>query len=283
MLVHARTATLERVSFCLGLTQLPRLRVTMEEDTVLDRCAQSVPWIHNSVARARAAERKARSAFSPVLINLYRINCLRELCIRVCTRLEQGPFHSKTLRALLKQYHGVEIGPYSYGSILQPGSLPPGTTVGAYCSVGAGIIVRRRNHPLERLCQHPFFYNSGLGYLSADTIPAVAGNPLTVGHDVWIGDRVTVVSGCRRIGNGAIVAAGAVVSRDVEPYSIVGGVPARVMRRRFDDEMIERIEASRWWDLRLDELLRFRRHLLTEPTFEVLDRIARRDWPKDDL
>lgn len=162
---------------------------------------------------------------------------------------------SATLRDVLRDRYGVEIGRYSYGDILRPGLLPPGTRVGAWCSVGSGLIVRRRDHPLDRPSLHPFFYNSGLGFLERDTIPLEKDNPLTIGHDVWIGDRVTILGGCRSIGNGAVLAAGAVVTRDVEAYSVVGGVPAHRIRMRFPAEKAVRIEASRWWERSLAEII----------------------------
>lgn len=104
------------------------------------------------------------------------------------------------------------------------------------------------DHPLGRPVLHPFFYNHRLGLLLHDTIPDNRDNPLTIGADVWIGDRVTILAGCRSIGNGAVIAAGAVVTRDVAPYTVVAGVPARPLRQRFDAARIAEIEASRWWE-----------------------------------
>jgi hypothetical protein len=69
----------------------------------------------------------------------------------------------------------------------------------------------------------------------------------SIGNDVWIGHNVTVLSGVT-VGNGAVIAAGAVVTKDVAPYTIVAGVPARFVRRRFSDEIAQRIEALAWWD-----------------------------------
>lgn len=162
---------------------------------------------------------------------------------------------STTLREVLSRSQDVRIGRYSYGDILNPGVLPPGTRVGAWCSVGSGLIVRRRDHPVDRAILHPFFYNSSLGFLARDTIPAEADNPLTIGNDVWIGDRVTILGGCRQIGNGAVLAAGAVVTHDVAPYSVVGGVPARQIRMRFTPDKIAEIEASCWWERSLAEMI----------------------------
>lgn len=204
---------------------------------------------------ARRMEQRATSPVSPVIRHLYKSRRLRSLCLRLCRRLEGGVFFSQTLRHLLREAHGVEIGRYSYGPILSPGVLPPGSRVGAYCSVGAGLIVRRRDHPLERPVMHPFFYNHALGIVEQDTIVLDEANPLEIGNDVWIGDRVTVLGGCHEIGNGAVLAAGAVVTRDVAPYSIVGGVPAKLIRMRFGPAEIARLQASRWWTKSLSELI----------------------------
>ena len=162
---------------------------------------------------------------------------------------------SRTWRRILFHYHEVEVGAYSYGDVLLPGILPPGTKVGRYCSVGKDLIVRRRDHPIESMIMHPAFYNHHIGFLTRDTIPANADNPLRIGHDVWIGDRVTILSGCRAIGNGAVVAAGSVVTRDIQAYAVVGGVPARQIRMRFDSARIAEIEASTWWNYLLSELI----------------------------
>ena len=204
---------------------------------------------HPDLQYARPAPaRRSRSPLSRILLSLYRLRALRRICRRAALRLEGGAFHSTTLRAILREHHDVTVGPYSYGPVLSPGVLPPGTTVGAYCSVAGGLVVRRRDHPLKHPFLHPFFYNADLGFVAKDTIERDRDNPLTIGNDVWIGDRVTVLSGCRHIGNGAAIGAGAVVTRDVAPYSVVAGVPARCIRMRFDQDAIDRLERSRWWE-----------------------------------
>lgn len=200
-------------------------------------------------AGAPDADTLRRSPLAPLLLALCRVRGLRGLARHLAVRFEGGAFHSATLRAMLARLHGVEVGAYSYGDLLTPGVLPRGSRAGRYCSVAGGLVVRRRNHPVDRISQHPFFYDAAFGFVTRDTTPAEADNPLSIGHDVWIGARVTVLSGCRRIGNGAVVAAGAVVTRDVPPYTVVGGVPARPIRRRFDLATAQAVEASRWWTL----------------------------------
>lgn len=216
----------------------------------------ALPWAAGAAQVARRRVARARSPFGPLIERLYspRSRSRRRFARGLCHRLEGGLMMSETWRRILSAHHGVEVGRYSYGPVLAPGLLPPGTSVGAYCSVGTNLIVRRRDHPMERPFLHPFFYNSGLGLVRQDTIPDDRDNPLTIGHDVWIGDRVTILSGCRMIGNGAVLAAGAVVTKDVPPYTVVAGVPAKPVRARFDAATIARIEASRWWERDIAEL-----------------------------
>ena len=118
------------------------------------------------------------------------------------------------------------------------------------------MIIPRHNHPLERPFLHPFFYNATLGLLTKDTIPAGRDNPLTIGNDVWIGDRVTILAGCRHIGNGAVLAAGAVITADVPAYAVMGGVPARLIKMRFDATRMAELETSRWWEQDIATLIK---------------------------
>ncbi len=184
-----------------------------------------------------------------------RIESFRGLAIRIICNLEGGQFWSETFRELMKQYYNVEIGNYSYGPCLNPGNLPPGTKVGNYCSFGPNIRVFRRNHPLQFASTHPFFFNSRLGIIEVDSIEAVISNPLNIMHDVWVGSDVIITPGCHFIGIGAVVAAGAVVTKDVPNFVVVAGNPARIIKSRFSEEICRELLESRWWEYQLADLL----------------------------
>jgi hypothetical protein len=104
---------------------------------------------------------------------------------------------------------------------------------------------------MEFKSTHAFFFNTSLGRCEEDSIPY---NPLTIGNDVWIGTNALVLPHVKRIGDGAVVAAGAVVAKDVPPYAVVVGNPARVVRFRFGKETIDQLLAAQWWEKSIEEL-----------------------------
>jgi len=205
--------------------------------------------------RARKMESRSESPLSSLIFGAYKIPMLRRMCISLARRLEGGDMFSTTLRSVLMHFHGVNIGQYSYGACCVPGLLPPGTSIGNYCSVADGLRVFRRNHPVSYLSQHPFFYNKELGLLDDDSIQKIQDNPLRIGHDVWIGAGVTILPSCKKIGDGAIVGAGSVVTRDVMPFTINVGNPTRCIGDRFSPEIRALIERTQWWNLSLCDLL----------------------------
>ncbi len=202
-------------------------------------------------------EKRARFFCSAAFVRLYRIRLFRPILLRAFMKLEGGQMFSVTLREILKREFGATVGRYSYGPCLKPGVLPRGTVIGNYCSFGEGMAVYRRDHPIHRLSVHPFFFNQSAGVLQNDTLPSLADNPLTIGHDVWVGAHVIVLPGCRTIGTGAVIGAGAVVTRDVPPFSVVAGNPARIIGARFPAEVQSAIDASEWWLRSLPELLEY--------------------------
>jgi len=204
--------------------------------------------------RALAKTGRSQSKLAFLFTALARCSALRSYAIHAVCRLEGGQMWSKTYRELMRKHYRVEIGIHSYGPCLFPGNLPARTRVGNYCSIADDVQFLRRNHPVERISQHPFFFNALVGLLGEDTIAAIDDNPVVIGNDVWIGSNVMITPGCRSIGDGAVVAAGAVVTGDVPPFAIVGGVPAKLIRWRFTVELQREWMNSAWWEKSVDEL-----------------------------
>lgn len=123
-------------------------------------------------------------------------------------------------------------------------------TIGNYCSIAKGVNIGLGFHPLNFVSTSPVFYsaNNPLGKSFVEENKFVDHKIITIGNDVWIGANAIILDGVN-IGNGAIVAANAVVNKDVSPYSIVGGVPAKEIKKRFSQQTIDCLTESKWWDL----------------------------------
>lgn len=120
--------------------------------------------------------------------------------------------------------------------------------VGKFCSIGSEVLMGIGRHPTDLVSTHPAFYATGKAFKTfSDENYFEEYSDIIIGHDVWIGSRVIIMGGVR-IGNGAIVAAGAVVTKDVEAYSIVGGVPARHIRYRIHKDKINALQKTEWWN-----------------------------------
>ncbi len=188
-----------------------------------------------------------------ILYKLYglEIKQLRKLIIKLIKRMERGEVYSQTLRRIFKDYYDVEIGMYTHGGCFIPGQISPQTTIGRYCSLARALRIINRNHPLEMKSMHAFFFNPYFKYCNQDNLEFV---PLKIGNDVWIGHNAIIVPNVKSIGDGAVIAAGAVVNKDIPPYAVAVGNPARVVRYRFSKEKIEELLAERWWDKPIDDL-----------------------------
>lgn len=123
--------------------------------------------------------------------------------------------------------------------------------IGRFCSIASRVITVRGSHPTKDwVSTHPAFFSTqkqcGMSFVTEEKYSENK-PPITIGNDVWVGDSVLLLEGIT-VGNGAVIAAGAVVTKDVAPYSIVAGVPAREIKKRFPEETIEKLLQLQWWN-----------------------------------
>jgi hypothetical protein len=142
----------------------------------------------------------------------------------------------------------AEIGDYSY--VIRDSEIWA-ARIGKFANIASHVRINATNHPTWRASLHHFTYRAQDYWPDAEMETAFFDwrreNMVIVGHDVWIGHGATLLPGVN-VGNGAAIGAGAVVSKDVAPYTIVGGVPAKVIRARFSPEIGARMDALAWWD-----------------------------------
>jgi len=194
-----------------------------------------------------------KTIFSKLFIRIYGINYdrLRSFLLRIVLRLENGGIYSETVREIYKLYHDVDVGMYTHGAFETNRLIPNRTRIGRYCSIAANVAIINRNHPLEFKSTHGFFFNPILGVCKTDPVESI---PLEIGNDVWLGHGAIIQPNVRKIGDGAVIGAGAVVNKNVPPYAVVVGNPSRIVRYRFPKEVIEELLLSRWWDKSIEEL-----------------------------
>lgn len=136
--------------------------------------------------------------------------------------------------------------------------------VGSFCSIAGNVTIGGSQHPMEWVSTSPVF-QAGRGSLAKKyaEYEFEDGKRTTIGHDVWIGEKASIKQGVI-IGVGSVVGMGSVVTKDVEPYTIVAGCPAKVIRKRFKDQTIEKLLEIKWWEFS-DEMLKEYAQYFTNP------------------
>lgn len=125
------------------------------------------------------------------------------------------------------------------------------TNIGKFCSISRNVNCGLGSHPTNFISSSPIFFSpnsaTGINWVTKEGIFDELPKPTFIGNDVWIGMNVTIPGGVS-IGDGAIIAAHSVVTKNVPPYAIVGGVPAKIIKFRFSKDIISRLEELQWWN-----------------------------------
>jgi len=173
----------------------------------------------------------------------------------------------------------MPLGSYSYSQSF----FGPVSKIGRFCSIGSNVTVMGNRHPLDWMSTSPIFYRKKRAQFwnsKREDFPYFdsKGAPIVIENDVWIGDDVTLAHGIR-LETGCVVATGSVVTKDVPPYTIVGGVPAKFIRKRFADDTINDLLASNWWRYPVST---WDDHDITSP-YEMIDTIGGANFQQEEL
>jgi acetyltransferase-like isoleucine patch superfamily enzyme len=182
----------------------------------------------------------------------------------ILLKLKKFKLESPCRIGLVDLYREFEVGAYSY---MHNGSLF-NASIGRFCSIGKRFTTLQPNHPTDWISTHPFQYQAlesifrspsesiVYDYEKFEQLKRGSSNKkigCNIGNDVWIGSDVTILNGLT-IGDGAIIGAGSLVTKNIEPYSIVGGNPAKVIKYRFDNHIVMELLEIKWWLYTLESL-----------------------------
>ena len=168
----------------------------------------------------------------------------------------------------------IAVGRFSYGHknlLIRQWKEGANLEIGAFCSLATNItIYLGGNHRTDWITTFPFGhkYQNELGGEDIVGHPSTKGDVI-IGNDVWIGSGVTIMSGIK-IGDGSVISANTCVVKDVPPYHIVGGNPSQIIKKRFDDEIIELLLELKWWNLPLATIKSMNKYLCSKPDVQLL-------------
>ncbi len=173
---------------------------------------------------------------------------------------------SQWWRYYAERYCGFTVGRYTYGFETQ---CLPGINlerIGAFCSLSPAVAITAANHPTDYVTSSPALYSRSFGFVTEDRGDLLREKDATrviIGNDCWLGHAVVLLPGVK-IGDGAVVAAGSVVTRAVEPYAVAAGVPARTIRMRFPENVVAGLLDIEWWNWS-DDVVAERLGLFVDP------------------
>ena len=174
---------------------------------------------------------------------------IKKIIINIFYRVQKASYEA-SVKAMMKNGQ-LKVGNHTYGinnlMITSYKGSNANVVIGKYCSLAPNIsIITGGIHPTNWISTYPFRIKWDMNGKFEDGMPYSKGDVI-IGNDVWIGTGVTILSGIK-IGHGSVIAAGSIVVKDVAPYAIIGGNPAKLIRFRFNEFDIERLLVTNWWD-----------------------------------
>lgn len=190
---------------------------------------------------------------------LFKNHQIRGFILKIIIKMDD--YYLTVSRKVMKDFYDITIGKKSYGCFKTNADIEPGSIIGSFCSFAPGVILGGMNHPLHYVSTHPFLYDKKFDYVKTSNKEIIEkGTPrVIIEDDVWIGRNAIINAGVT-VGRGAVIASGAVVTENVEPYTIVGGVPAKEIKKRFSEQQIKRlmeIDWANWNQKEIQENLEF--------------------------
>ncbi|GHW26512.1 Chloramphenicol O-acetyltransferase [Vibrio cholerae] len=174
--------------------------------------------------------------FKRIIFSLYRLKNKNKIWVECGIEIAKKSFHVRIGKHSVVDSLST-IGKYSY---IGRNCKISKSTIGNYCSIGDNVTIGPGEHNIEASTLHR------VGY-SANAYDSLTEDQCIIGHDVWIGVDAIIMRGVT-IGNGAVIGANSVVTRDIRPYSVAVGSPAREIKKRLDERKIEKLEQDKWWE-----------------------------------
>lgn len=176
------------------------------------------------------------------------------------------------LGAYVNVSHHVQISGSSLGRRTSVGRYTKirNADIGSYCSISWDVTIGATSHPMDHPATHAFWYRKQFGIVEENAV--LDEEKVLIGNDVWIGCAAVILPGVT-IGDGAVIGANSVVTKNIDPYSVVAGCPAKVMKKRFDEDLCKEVSLLRWWDWpdeRIREATRFFERPLSRDTLRSL-------------
>lgn len=200
-----------------------------------------------------------------IILKLYSLN-ISYLNRKILHKLMKKQFESTLLREIYRKFYDIDIGMYSYGCF-NSAFIPKGTKIGRYCSFGPDVKIFNANHPIHFASSHPYLYNVSFGLVKEEKLKR---SKLVIEDDVWLGANIVILPQVTKIGTGAVIGAGSIVTKNIPEYAVVAGNPAKIIKYRFNQEKIDILKKSKIYALDKKDFIQKMKYMYDEKDFKSL-------------